>query len=344
MKPSGDKTIQHIGLLFVGEEEDGKDVIKLLTEYKKAWGHKIPAIHLQKKVTGIEVGVGAFFNGKNFVYPVNIGFEHKRMFPGDVGPMVGEMGSSMFWSEPNKFFDKTLKNMESRLAESGYVGYFDLNCIIDEHNIYPLEFTSRFGYPTVSIQQEGIIDSIDEFLYGLVTKQFTEFKTKKGCQIGVCLFVPPYPFNDTELFTVKYRNSVIYFRDINGKTLNGKSTNNSANIAHSASTNNTHSASNSANNPNTNNPLDSLDWLHIVEVKKIDGDWLVSGTEGWVLIVCGSGLTMEDAQKQAYQRVSQIMIPNMYYRIDIGGKWSYEIDNLNKWGYLETHSSKRYTV
>jgi len=320
MKPSGDKTVQHIGLLFVGEEEDGRDVIQLLTEYKKAWGHKIPAIHLQKKVSGVEVGVGAFFNGKNFVYPVNMGFEHKRMFPGDLGPMVGEMGSSMFWDEPNMFFNTTLKKMESRLAESGYVGYFDLNCILDEHHIYPLEFTSRFGYPTVSIQQEGIIDSIDEFLYGLVTKSFTNFKTKEGFQIGVCLFVPPYPFNDKELFEVKYRNSVIYYRDSNGKTL-AKST-----VVHGNHDN--------YGNHGLNNPLDTADGVHIVEVKKVNGDWLVSGTEGWVMIVCGSGLTMEDARSQAYHRVKHIMMPNMYYRIDIGSKWEEEGPKLKKWGYI----------
>lgn len=338
MKPSGDKTVQHIGLLFVGEEEDGRDVIQLLTEYKKAWGSKIPAIQLQKKVTGIEVGVGSFFNGKNFTYPLNIGFEHKRMFPGDIGPLTGEMGSSMFWSEPNMFFNATIKKMESRLAESGYVGYFDLNCIVDEHNIYPLEFTCRFGYPTISIQQEGILEDIDEFLWGLVTKQFTHFNTKKGPQIGVCLFVPPYPFNDPQLFKVKYRDSIIYFRDTCGKTINNHTANDHIANNHTYPNNlgDTHGHdTNKLNNTlMLNNALDTLDWVHIVEVKKFNGDWLVSGTEGWVMIVCGSGLTMEDAQKQAYQRVRQIVMPNMYYRIDIGGKWNDEIPLLKKWGYI----------
>jgi phosphoribosylamine---glycine ligase len=32
-------------------------------------------------VTGVEVAVGAFFNGKNFVYPIHINFEHKKLFP-----------------------------------------------------------------------------------------------------------------------------------------------------------------------------------------------------------------------------------------------------------------------
>ncbi len=315
MKPSGDKTVQHIGLLFIGEEEDGRDVIHLLKEYKKAWGHKIPSIQLQKKVIGIEVAASAFFNGSNFVYPINIGFEHKRMFPGDIGPTVGEMGTSMFWCKPNVFFDTTLKKMEPKLAKSGYVGYIDLNCIVDENNIYPLEFTSRFGYPTISIQQEAILEGIDTFLYGLVTKSFKEFKVKEGVQIGVCLFVPPYPFNDDELFKVKYRNSIIYYNDGKGNTLN--------------------SDINTSSVDKFNNPLDTAEGVHIVEVKKVNGDWLISGSEGWPLIVTGSGLTMEDARAMAYQRVKKIMMPNMYYRIDIGSKWNAEIEKLHKWGYLK---------
>ena len=32
------------------------------------------------------------------------------------------------------------------------------------NGIYPLEFTARFGYPTISIQQEGMTTPIGQFL------------------------------------------------------------------------------------------------------------------------------------------------------------------------------------
>jgi phosphoribosylamine--glycine ligase len=53
--------------------------------------------------------------------------------------------------------------MEPKLAEEGYVGHIDVNCIVNHHGIYPLEFTS-LGYPTISIQQAGMITPIGQFL------------------------------------------------------------------------------------------------------------------------------------------------------------------------------------
>jgi len=162
IKPSGEA--QNLKqLLFVGEDEDGKDVIQVLEDYQRAWADRVKAFQLQRRIVGVEVAAGAFFNGKEFVLPVNVNFEHKKLFPGDIGPSTGEMGTAMFWSEPTRLFNATLKKMEARLRDERYVGYIDVNCMVNSNGIYPLEFTSRFGYPTISIQQEGMLTTIGEF-------------------------------------------------------------------------------------------------------------------------------------------------------------------------------------
>jgi phosphoribosylamine---glycine ligase len=211
IKPSGEA--QNLkGLLFIGEEDNGSDVIQVLEDYNKAWAKKIPAFQLQKRVVGVEVAVGAFFNGSEFIYPINVNFEHKKLFPGNLGPSTGEMGTAMFWSGPNKIFNQTLKKLEGKLAEEKYVGYIDLNCIVNNNGIYPLEFTSRFGYPTIFIQQEGITMPIGEFLYELASGELKSFKTRTGFQIGVRIVVPPFPFTDPETFAVKSKDTVIHFK------------------------------------------------------------------------------------------------------------------------------------
>src|ERR1700723_4544089 len=59
IKPSGEA--QNIKRrLFVGEEDDGQDVIRMLEAYKKAFADEIKIFQLQRRVTGVEVAVGGF--------------------------------------------------------------------------------------------------------------------------------------------------------------------------------------------------------------------------------------------------------------------------------------------
>lgn len=298
-KPSGNAANKK-RLLFVGEEEDGRDTIKVLEAYMKAWKGLIKEFQLQKKVTGVEIAVGAFFNGKQFINPINVNFEHKKLFPGNIGPSTGEMGTSMYWSNPNRIFNSTLKKMEGKLAEEGYVGYIDINTIVNNNGIYPLEFTSRFGYPCISIQQEGMITPISELFYQLACGEVPKLKVKKGFQIGVRIIVPPYPFDDKVAFDSESKDSVVLFKK--PITINGGS-----------------------------------NGIHIEDLKQVDEQWLITGESGVAMIVCGCGATMKQAQAQAYTRIKNITIPNMYYRKDIGDRWFDDSDRLHNWGYLRDY-------
>ncbi|HLT32956.1 MAG TPA: hypothetical protein VKZ98_04120 [Aquaticitalea sp.] len=80
VKPSGE-TQELKQLLFVGNDEEGLDVIRVLKAYDKSWGNDFGNFQLQKKVKGVEISVAAFFNGKEFLKPINITFEHKKLSP-----------------------------------------------------------------------------------------------------------------------------------------------------------------------------------------------------------------------------------------------------------------------
>lgn len=205
-------------LLFVGIDKKGHDIIQMLSNYRNSLGKKMKRFQLQRKVEGVEIAVGAFFNGYKFIYPININFEHKRLFSGEVGPATGEMGTSMFWSKPNKLFRQTLKKMESKLSQEGYTGYIDLNCIVNDQGVFPLEFTSRFGYPCISIQAEGIKMPISDFLYRLANGEDFQFRVKKGFQVGARIVVPPWPYRQKKIFDKYSKGAKIVFkkRDLSG--------------------------------------------------------------------------------------------------------------------------------
>lgn len=295
-KPSGNIPSAGKGLLFLGQQDDGKDILALLESNKDLWQKKAPTFQLQKFITGVEIGVGAFFNGKDFIYPININFEHKRIFPGDIGPLSGEMGTLMFWSEPNIIFRNTIEKLKPVLIESGYVGYFDLNCIVNGRGIYPLEFTTRFGYPTIQIQSEGITMPTGEWLYKLANNEPFILKTKKGFQIGARVLVPSHLVRKNDKETIEmYRDLPILFKK-----------------------------------------PENLDGVHIEDVKKTkDGLWRIAGISGCLLVITASGATVLETRHQIYTRIKNIMIPDMFYRIDIGTKWLEDSDKLQSWGYLD---------
>jgi phosphoribosylamine--glycine ligase len=291
IKPSGEA--QNIKrLLFVGEDDDGTDVIHVLESYKKVYAQRVRNFQLQRRRTGVEIAVGAFFNGHEFLSPIIVNFEHKKLFPGNIGPATGEMGTAMYWSAPNRIFNQTLAKMEKKLREERYVGYMDLNCIVNAQGIYPLEFTARFGYPTISIQQEGLNTPMGEILAALARGETIDLKPKPGFQVGVRIVVPPFPYDDPKTFEANSEDRIIIFKkpDYAG--------------------------------------------VHIEDVRLDNGEWVVTGNSGVVLIVCGTGPTMRQAQAQAYNRIKNIMIPNMYYRTDIGDRWHEDHDRLHSWGYL----------
>ncbi len=290
-KPSGFISAEQKGILFLSQDEDGKDLLEILEQNRKTWARKIKRFQLQKMAVGVEVATGAFFNGKDFIYPINVNFEHKKLFPGDIGPFTGEMGTLCYWSPPNEIFRATLLKIKEDIVKSGYIGYIDINCIANAKGIYPLEFTCRFGYPTISIQMEGVTSEWGDFLYKLAQGETQEIKTKKGFQVGVCVVVPPFPYEDkSEAFI--YKDLSIVFKK------------------------------------------NSMDGMHLGDIKLVNNAWSIAGMTGYVMVMTGSGSTVEDARKQVYARLKNIILQNMYYRTDIGSKWPSDSDRLQTWGYL----------
>ncbi|NTV23059.1 MAG: phosphoribosylamine--glycine ligase [Nanoarchaeota archaeon] len=285
-KPDGDSQ-EDKSLLCVGESAEGKDIIELIEKN----AHKVKKFQLQDKVEGVEIGATAFFNGKEFLRPLAIGFEHKRLFPGNIGPSTIEMGTSVLWREESEMFDNILKKFQPELEKCGYVGCFDINCIINAEGIQPLEFTPRFGYPMMGIIQDSLDMDTGDFLYRFASGESFHIKTRPGFHIGVRIVMPPYPYHCKKVFEEYSRGKIIRIEG-------------------------------------------SKEGIHIEDVNLVNNEWVVSGEVGGALLVCGSGRTMAAAIEQAYGRISRIVIPNMYYRNDIGAGWSKEIKKLHEWGYL----------
>lgn len=216
LKPSGIAQDEKC-LTYVGKSEDGSDTIAVLENYKKKWANKIHEIQIQTFAKGVEVAVGAFFNGNDFILPAFVNFEYKKLMNGDLGPNSGETGTTGYWSEDCKIYKETLAKMVGPLRACGYSGYMDVNCIATKEAIYPLELTPRFGVPTIWLQMEGIKSKLGDFFWAMGTGKKFNLDTESGFQICVVIAVSPFPFEDPKAFDKYSKGKEIEIKDPSAK-------------------------------------------------------------------------------------------------------------------------------
>ena len=180
---------------YVGRLSDGADVRAVLRA-KFFWEEQTEGLSfiLMEHVDGVEMGVGAYFNGETFIGEACLDWEHKRFFPGNLGELTGEMGTIATFDRSRSFFERTLKRMTPMLAAGGYCGYINLNTIVNARGIWPLEFTCRFGYPGFAVlsplQQTGWGD-----LFAAMASRKGDATMLPGFSAAIVLTTPPFPYD-----------------------------------------------------------------------------------------------------------------------------------------------------
>jgi phosphoribosylamine--glycine ligase len=254
-----------------------------------------PDFVLMEHVEGVEVGVGAYFNGMHFLKPACLDWEHKRFFPGELGELTGEMGTIVTYRGAQRIFDATLGRMADRLREGGYCGYINLNLIANERGLWPLEFTSRFGYPGYAICEALHLEPWDAIFHKMLQRDNLEFATAAGFAAGVVLTVPPFPY--THGYSELSKGAPISFRSTIAKS--------------------------------------DYDRLHLAEVALQGTQLVTSGRTGYVGVATGTGDSVDQASKRAYQLARKVVVPNLRYRVDIGERVAKgDLKQLKALGYL----------
>ena len=190
------KRCDSAGETFVGSFPDGSDVAALLKiQGPPAGQHFILMDHIE----GIETGVGAFFNGERFLRPACLDWEHKRFFAGNMGELTGEMGTVATFRGSDALFETALAPLEALFREARHIGWVNLNTIINQDGVWPLEFTCRFGYPGFAILEPLQAVKWGELFALLLSQESNVLPTRAGFSTGIVLTTPPMPLSRKEV-------------------------------------------------------------------------------------------------------------------------------------------------
>lgn len=180
------------GETFIGCFDDGRDVAALLASREPSPGERFL---LMDYIEGVETGVGAYFNGRQFLRPACIDWEHKRFFAGDMGELTGEMGTIASFRGADALFEVCLRPLEALLREAGHVGYVNVNTIVNEAGVWPLEFTCRFGYPGFAVLEPLQTRGWGDLFRRMISQDRAELETAPGFAACVVLTTPPFPWS-----------------------------------------------------------------------------------------------------------------------------------------------------
>ncbi len=104
------------------------------------------------------------------------------------------MGTVATFDRSEKFFARTLAPMAPLLREGGYCGYINLNTIVNENGIWPLEFTCRFGYPGFAV-----LSPLQQTPWGDLFAAMASGKggatMRPGFCVAIVLTTPPFPYD-----------------------------------------------------------------------------------------------------------------------------------------------------
>ena len=175
--------------------KSAKDMLFMLEKLKKLGAMKGNFI-LQEFIPGTEFSVGGWFGRGGFSDYWCENFEHKKLMDGEIGPNTGEMGTVLYYTKTSTLAERLLRPLEGELYRAGYMGYIDVAVMVAlDGTPYPLEFTTRPGWPLFEIQSvlhPEPVEWMHDMLHGKNT-----FKPKEGIACGVVMAMPDFPYCTT---------------------------------------------------------------------------------------------------------------------------------------------------
>ena len=249
--------------------------------YERTFGTSGDRIVIEEYITGPEVSVLAFADGKTVV-PMVSSMDHKRIFDGNLGPNTGGMGTicpNPHYTDEiatrcmDEIFLPTMKAMQAEGCPFKGCLYFGL--MLTQNGPYVIEYNARFGDPETQVVLPLLKTDLMTVINACIDGALDDIDIEWSEESSACVVLASrgYPEN--------YPKDIV----ISGLNKKGQLDSAAATIIHAGT-------------------------------KKEDGLFKTSG--GRVLGVCTTGNTLEESLSSAYSAVHEVSFDGMQYRKDIG--------------------------
>lgn len=290
-----DKSLSYVG-------KSPADMVARIMRWKNL-GMKLKGpCMLQQFIPGIEFAVSRWMGADGWIGLPNENFERKKLLSGDCGPNCGESGTVMKYCNDSRLFDEVLSPLEDGLLELGHLGDIDVNCIIDEKGkAWPLEFTSRPGWPAFNIMLATHKGDPAEWMYDACDGKDT-LEVSTAIAVGIVCAMPDYPYS-------KLTNKETLDIPIYGVT-------------------------------DKNRRFIAPQSIKMAKLPDMDGDKIVmkdmwASCGDYLAVVTGTGKSVKQAADRAYGVVKELHVADMMYRDDVHEKMEKDIPELQKLGYAD---------
>ena len=295
-KPTGDadKALSYVS-------KSSQDLLFMLEHWKRTQKKKVPFL-FQEFTPGIEMAVGGWMGRSGFLSYFLENFEFKKLMPGEIGVNTGEMGTAMRYvtADESRLAREMLLPLEAELIRQGYTGYIDVAVIIDEKGQpWPLEFTSRPGWPLFQIQQVLHPDPCEWMLNAIDGRD--TFLPFNDVALGVVMAMPDFPY------------SHLTRKEVTGFPLWGVTERNRYWL----------------------HPCEmQLGSAPVLRDGKLIEEPILVTAGDYVCVVTGCGDNVSEAREAAYDHLKQFELPNSpIYRNDIGCRLEKQLPELQELGY-----------
>jgi phosphoribosylamine--glycine ligase len=296
MKPWGGT--EDCALTYVSRAPD--DGIFTLEKWKREGLFK-GKLMMQEKIDGIEMGIAGWFGPGGWATALEESFEHKKFLCDDLGANTGEMGTVIRHVTKSKLFDQVLEPMTDYLHSINYVGDCSVNCMIQGDKVWPMEFTTRLGWPDFNIRQEVISSDPVEWMLDLILGKDTQVVSPRTV-VGVVMAHGDFPHEHEQ--PEKWADYPIYGTEGHEDHIHWQQVKKGKGYL----------------------------WVD----DKLTRPEMILTAGSYVCVVTGEGRSVSAAAKKAYDVAWSLKWPsNIVFRTDIGRRLEDQLPELQKHGFAK---------